>query len=217
MTLRLRLSFGIIATIVLWAALLLLPFMVPGYDFVRETVSLIGEMSSPARVPFAAMLCAFAICLLVFAWGLGDASIKLGRSTAAAYLTGFMAIASAGVGIFAFPHPLHNVFGLSEIVGYQAPWVLAMTWRREPRVRRVVTFSWWMGILMWCAIVANMGAIDFHSWLWQVEKPEYGLVQRALFLTWSAWLAGTSVMLRSNRAMADERARGIAGHRVTRD
>lgn len=205
MTLRSRLSFGIIATIVLWAGLLLLPFMVPGYNFVRETVSLIGEMSSPARVPFAAMLCIMAICLLIFAWGLRDASINLGRSTAAAYLAGFMAISSVGVGIFAFPHPLHNVFGLSEIVGYQAPWVLALTWRREQNARRVVVFSWWMGILMWCAIVANLSALDFHSWLWQVEKPEYGLIQRALFLTWSAWLVGTSIMLRSNRAITDER------------
>lgn len=205
MTLRSRLSFGIVATIVLWAGLLLLPFMVPGYNFVRETVSLIGEMSSPARVPFAAMLCIMAICLLIFAWGLRDASINLGRSTAAAYLAGFMAISSVGVGIFAFPHPLHNVFGLSEIVGYQAPWVLALTWRREQNARRVVVFSWWMGILMWCAIVANLSALDFHSWLWQVEKPEYGLIQRALFLTWSAWLVGTSIMLRSNRAITDER------------
>lgn len=205
MTLRSRLSFGIIATIVLWAGLLLLPFMVPGYNFVRETVSLIGEMSSPAQVPFAAMLCIMAICLLIFAWGLRDASINLGRSTAAAYLAGFMAISSVGVGIFAFPHPLHNVFGLSEIVGYQAPWVLALTWRREQNARRVVVFSWWMGILMWCAIVANLSALDFHSWLWQVEKPEYGLIQRALFLTWSAWLVGTSIMLRSNRAITDER------------
>lgn len=179
--------------------------MVPGYNFVRETVSLIGEMSSPARVPFAAMLCIMAICLLIFAWGLRDASINLGRSTAAAYLAGFMAISSVGVGIFAFPHPLHNVFGLSEIVGYQAPWVLALTWRREQNARRVVVFSWWMGILMWCAIVANLSALDFHSWLWQVEKPEYGLIQRALFLTWSAWLVGTSIMLRSNRAITDER------------
>jgi hypothetical membrane protein len=209
MALRSRLSFGIIATIVLWAAFLLLPFMVPGYNFVRETVSLIGEMSSPARVPFAAMLCVLAVCLLIFAWGLRDASIKLGRSTAAAYLTGFMAISSVGVGIFAFPHPLHNVFGLSEFVGYQAPWVLAMTWRREQSMRRVVTFSWWMGILVWCTIVANLGALDFHSWLWQIEKPEYGLIQRALFLTWSGWLVGTSIMLRSNRTITDERVRTV--------
>jgi hypothetical membrane protein len=205
MTLRIRLYFGIVATVLLWAAFLLLPFMVPGYNSVAETVSLIGEMSSPARVPFAAMLCVYAACLLVFSSGLRNASIKLARPTVATYLTAFMAISSVGVGIFAFPHPLHNVFGMSEIVGYQAPWVLAMTWRREKSVRGVVAFSWWMGVLMWCAIAANMSAIDFHSWLWQIEKPEYGLIQRALFLIWSIWLAGTSIMLIANRTIANRR------------
>lgn len=207
MRLRTRLSFGSIAAIVLWAGFLLLPFMVPGYDSVRETVSLIGEMSSPARIPFAAMLCLLAACLLIFSSGLRDVSKMLGLSGAAANLTTMMAVSSAGVGIFAFPHPLHNVFGLSEIVGYQAPWVLAMTWRREQRFHRVVTFSWLMGALLWCAIMANLGAIDFHSWLWKIEKPEYGLVQRTLFLTWSVWLAGVSIMLMAHRVIRDESAR----------
>ena len=47
-----------------------------------------------------------------------------------------------GVGIFSFPHPLHNVFGLSELVGYQAPLVLALTWRRDPQAASVVRLSW---------------------------------------------------------------------------
>ena len=34
-----------------------------------------------------------------------------------------MALSAAGVGVFAYPHPLHNVFGISELVGYQAPLV----------------------------------------------------------------------------------------------
>lgn len=63
------------------------------------------------------------------------------------------------------------------------------------------------GHLVWCAIVANLGAIDFQGWLWQVEKPEYGLIQRTLFLTWFVWLAGTSTMLTANRTIADEHVR----------
>lgn len=65
-------------------------------------MSEIGEMGSPARFPFTIMLCCVALCLLVFA---------------------------AGVGIFAFPHPLHNIFGESELIGYQAPVAFALTWR----------------------------------------------------------------------------------------
>lgn len=205
MTLRSRLSFGLLAAIVLWGGILLLPLMVPGYDGIRQTVSEIGERGSPMRIPFTATLCFFAACLLVFAWALRDAARKFGASTAIVYVIVFMAISSAGVGIFSYPHPLHGDFGLSEIVGYQAPWVLALTWRRVEQVRRLVTFSWWMSVIVWCTILANLSALDFTGWLWHLERPVYGLVQRALFFTWSLWLAGTSVALINNRNIAGAR------------
>lgn len=205
MSLRSRLSFGVVTAIVLWSGLLLLPLLVPGYHWVRQTVSEIGEQGSPAQVPFTLMLCAVAVCLLVFAWALRDVARKWNASTAIAYVTGFMAISSAGVGIFSFPHPLHNVFGISEIVGYQGPWVLALTWRHVKQIRGLVVFSWLMGAIMWCAILANLSALDFNGWLWHLERPVYGIVQRALFLTWSVWLAGTSLALMKHRNVADAR------------
>lgn len=195
MTLRSRSLFGIVAAVVLWCGLVFLPLMVPGYDSVRQTVSEIGEIGSPARLPFAAMLCVFGVCLLVFAWALRDVSLGLGRSTAIAYVTGFMAVSSVGVGIFAYPHPLHNVFGMSELVAYQAPWVLALGWRRAEKARSIVVFSWVMAALVWCAIIANLGVLDWHGTLQNLERPVYGLVQRSLFLVWCVWLAGTSLML----------------------
>lgn len=202
MSLRSRLAFGLATVIVLWSGLLLLPQLVPGYDWVRQTVSEIGERGSPAQIPFTLMLCAVAVCLLVFAWALRDVARKWDASTAIVYVTGFMAISSAGVGIFSFPHPLHNVFGISEIVGYQGPWALALTWRRVKQVRGLVVFSWVMGAIMWCAIIANLSALDFNGWLWHLERPVYGIVQRALFLTWSVWLAGTSAALMKRRNIA---------------
>jgi len=205
MTLRSKLSFGLVAVIVLWAGFLLLPLGVPGYDGVRQTVSEIGQQGSPMRFPFAGMLCVFAACLLVFAWALRDVARKSGASTAVAYVTGFMAISSVGVGIFAYPHPLHGDFGLSEFVGYQAPWVLALTWRRAKQVRGLVTFSWWMAVIVWCAILANLSALDFNGWLWHLERPVYGIVQRSLFFMWSVWLAGTSVALMKQRNVAGVR------------
>lgn len=201
LSLRLRLSFGLVAALVLWAGFVLLPLWVPGYDSIRQTVSEIGEMGSPARVPFAAMLCVVAICVLLFAWGLRDVSIRLDRSSVAAYLTAFMAVSSVGVGIFAYPHPLHGVFGLSEFVGYQAPWVFALTWRREKTQRGLVLFSWMMGALLWVAIIANLSVLDLHSWLWQFERPVYGVVQRSLFFIWCLWLAGTSLVLMKSRSI----------------
>nr|WP_199045035.1 DUF998 domain-containing protein [Dyella sp. ASV24] len=202
--LYLRLSFGVVAALVLWGGFVLLPLLVPGYDSIRQTVSEIGEMDSPARIPFAAMLCVVAVCVLLFAWGLRDASVKLGRPSVAAYLAGFMAVSSVGVGIFAYPHPLHGVFGLSEFVGYQAPWVLALTWRRETTIRGLVPFSWTMGALLWIAILANLSVLDLHSWLWLHERPFYGVVQRSLFFIWCLWLAVISVMLMKSRSVLDD-------------
>src|SRR5262249_14234258 len=107
-----------------------------------------------------------------------------------------MAICAAGVGVFAYPHPLHNVFGTSEIIGYQAPLVLALTWRRETGVKAVVGFSWVMSAIVWCAIVANLGTLDRGSSLWHREAAVYGIVQRSLFAAWFIWLAGVGVLLR---------------------
>jgi len=205
MTLRSRLWFGIVAASVLWAGFLLLPLLVPGYDWVRQTVSEIGQRGSPMRIPFTVMLCAFAACLLVFAWGLRDVARRFGAPATVAYVTGFMAISSVGVGIFAYPHPLHGDFGLSEIVGYQSPWVLALTWRRLKQVSGLVTFSWLMAAIIWCAILANLSALDFSGWLWHLERPVYGIVQRSLFFTWSVWLAGTSLALVNHSNVADAR------------
>jgi hypothetical membrane protein len=118
-----RLLFGPVAAVVLCLGITGLAVLIPGYSHVHQTVSEIGEMSSPARVPFAIMLGCVAACILVFASAVRDVSVAAQRSQLAAYLIGFMAIPAAGTGIFAYPHPLHNIFGLSELIGYQAPLV----------------------------------------------------------------------------------------------
>jgi hypothetical protein len=104
-----RLLFGPLAAALFGAGVIVLPVMVPGYNFVHQTVSEIGEIGSPARIPFASMLCCVAACLLIFASGIRDISAATGRSQLTAYLIAFMAIPSAGIGIFAYPHPLHNI------------------------------------------------------------------------------------------------------------
>ncbi len=182
-----RLLFGPLSGAVLAFGIAGLALLVPHYSHVHQTVSEIGEVGSPARVPFAVMLCCVAACTLVFAWGMHDVGVDAGCSRLAAYLTGFMAVPIAGVGIFAYPHPLHNVFGMSELIGYQAPLALALTWRRAPRSNAVVVWSWIFGGLLWAAIALNLSAFDRHGVIWSHLKPIYGLVQRSLFAAWSGW------------------------------
>lgn len=190
-----RLLFGPLAGIVLGSGVAGLALMIPGYSHVQQTVSEIGEVGSPARIPFAVMLCCVAFCILVFASAIRNASIEAGHSPLAAYFIAFMALSAAGVGIFAFPHPLHNVFGLSETIGYQAPAVLALSWRRDARARTLVAISWAMFLLVWLAIGLNMSSMDRHSQLWAYVKPNFGLAQRVLFVAWFGWCALVGVIL----------------------
>ena len=195
MTRDVRLLFGPLGGTILAVGIAGLAAGGPGYHALRPTLSEIGEMDSPMRMPFAAMLCAVAACILVFAFGLRRASIRAGCSPLAAYLTGLMAICAAGIGIFAFPHPLHNVFGLGELIPYQAPWVFAATWRRDTAGRSAAAFSWLMAVVVWVAILANLSTLDRGGAVFTVIRPFYGLVQRSLFAAWFAWCAGLGVIL----------------------
>jgi len=187
--------FGPLAIALLAFAVVGLAQWVPGYSQVHQTVSEIGEMDSPARVPFALTGLAIAACIGVFASGLRRISLDTGHSTVCAYLTACLAVSMAGVAIFAFPHPLHSYFGLSELVGYQAPLAMALAWRTDPRSRGLAAFSWIMAILMWLAILANVSTIDRGGALWAYERPVYGLVQRSLFVAWGVWCTGAGIVL----------------------
>ena len=190
-----RLLFGPLAAAVFGLGIVGLALLLPGYSHVHQTVSEIGEIGSPVRIPFATLLCCVAVCILVFALGVRDLSVAAGHSPLAAYLTGFMALSAAGVGIFAYPNPLHNVFGMSELIGYQAPLVLALTWRCEPGAKTLVALSWILFVLVWVAIVLNLSSIDRQGLIWAYVRPVHGLAQRALFAAWFGWCAVVGMLL----------------------
>ena len=188
-----RLLLGPLAAIILTLGIAGLALFIPDYSHVRQTVSEIGEVGSPARVPFAVMLGCVAVCLLLFASAVSDLSARTGHSKWAAWLIGFMAIPAAGIGVFAYPHPLHNVFGLSELIGYQAPAVMALTWRGDRRASALVTISWVLFVVIWVAIVLNLSPMV--SAVWVYLKPFHGVVQRLLFAAWFGWCAVAGLLL----------------------
>lgn len=190
-----RLAFGILVPCLFLCGILVLGLAVPEYSSVRQTVSEIGEVGSPVRLPFTMVLCGVGLCLAIFSSGLRDLCRVHGRSTVAAWLVLCMGISSAGAGIFSFPHPLHNVFGTSEIIGYQAPLAVAITWRGEA-TGSIARFSGWMYIVVLLTIAANCSVFDTHGAMWHFERPFYGLVQRSLFAAWFLWCAGLAVLLR---------------------
>ena len=190
-----RFLFGPLAGAILGFGIAGLALLLPGYSHVRQTVSEIGEIGSPARVAFAVMLCCVAACILVFASAVRDLSVMAHHPRWAAYLIGFMALPAAGIGIFAYPHPLHNIFGISELIGYQAPLVFALTWRRNPRANTLVALSWILFVLIWGAIALNLSSFDSQGPIWAYVRPVHGLAQRALFAAWFGWCAVVGILL----------------------
>lgn len=181
--------FGPIVLLLFCVGTLLLAFFVPDYSHIRQTVSEIGEAGSPARIPFTLLLCTIGICMILFALGVRKVSIQTGLSQSVSFLIVCMGISATGVGIFAHPHPLHNVFGMSEIIGYHAPLALAITWRRNPAVGNLVKWSWVFYVLILIAMLINMVPL-FSMQLWSYIKSAQGLAQRFLFLSFFGWWYG---------------------------
>jgi hypothetical membrane protein len=193
MTRNYRLLFGPLAGIILGFGMVGLALLIPGYSHVHQTVSEIGEIGSPARVAFGIMLGCVAASILVFASAVRDVSIAADHSRFTAYLIAFMALPAAGIGVFAYPHPAHNVFGMSELIGYQAPLIFALTWREDPRAKTLVIISWIFFALIWGAIALNLSS--FSAPVWAYVKPVHGLAQRALFAAWFGWCALLGILL----------------------
>jgi hypothetical membrane protein len=192
-TRRYRLLFGPLAGTILGFGIVGLALLIPGYSHVHQTVSEIGEIGAPARVPFAIMLCCVAACLLLFALAVRDVLLATDHSRLAAYLIGYMALPAAGIGVFAYPHPMHNVFGISELIGYQAPLVLALTLRRDSRAKTLVLLSWILFALIWGAIALNL--TSFVPSIWAYVKPFHGIAQRGLFAAWFGWCGVVGILL----------------------
>ncbi|OOG60279.1 DUF998 domain-containing protein [Rhodanobacter sp. C03] len=187
--------FGPIAALLLFTGIFAIGLMTPGYSHIRQTVSELGEAGSPGRIVFSVLLSIVAACLIVFAGGVARTLREAGYSTLPAYFVGAMAISAAGVGIFAYPHPLHNVFGMSELAGYQAPLVAALVCRTASNARQLTRFSIVMYALVMLAIAANLTTLDRHGDLWAHIRPFYGVVQRLLFAAWFFWCAGYAALL----------------------
>jgi hypothetical protein len=82
---------------------------------------------------------------------------------------------------------------MSELIGYQAPFVFALTWRRDPRAKTPVILSWIFFALIWGAIALNLSA--FVAPVWAYVKPVHGFAQRALFAAWFGWCFVLGILL----------------------
>jgi hypothetical membrane protein len=190
-----RLWFGPVAALLFIAGTFAIGAITPGYSHVRQTVSELGEVGSPGQFAFSALLCLVAACLAIFASAIPRPLRGLGCSALPAYFVAAMAISCAGVGIFSFPHPLHNISGMSETIGQQAPLVAALVCRSVPRAKQIAIFSIIMYVVVLIAIAVNLIPLVRPAGLWPLVRPYFGVVQRFLFLSWFVWCTGYAMLL----------------------
>jgi hypothetical protein len=165
----------------------------PGYSAVRQTISELGPAGEKGRTPLAALNLITALGALLFAGGLLSLARQSGLSAVPAYLVGFYAVPVIGLVAFPSGRPLHNVFGLLQTVSFVgAPWTVASSWRHEGGT--VVAISWIALAMMLCAIVLNL-APAFSRRTTTTLEPIYGIVQRAIFVTWHGWCAALGALL----------------------
>ena len=125
-----------------------------------------------------------ALCLLVFAWGLYLFARTNDVSRLPALFVALYAVAELGVAAFPSPHRLHNVFGLSMMVGYMAPLVVTVSWKSLVEGRQLRVVSWIAFVFVSITIFLNLSPI-FTRDLYPLEY--YGMVQRGLLVAFYAW------------------------------
>jgi hypothetical membrane protein len=193
-----RLLFGPVAAIIFFSGVVCLALFVPGYSHLHQSISAIGKMGTPMRIPFALVIACYAGSLLIFASGIYRVAVESRVSKVPAYWLGFLALTQFGIAIFATPHPLHNIFGLLGLLGDLVPLVLAFAWRRIGP-QNLTVISWILGLLVLAALILNLSELVPQSALWQLVEPYPGLAQRVFVAVWLTWLIAAGVTMRRKR------------------
>jgi len=190
---RCCLMFGIVAGVLYLASPAILGALLPHYDPVRQTISVIGKTGAPFEVQYKMLFLAAALCLVPFAYGVYRFSLSRGLSPIPGFILGYLAVMKIGVAIFEAPHPLHNDFGLSSLLGYLAPLGLALSWRRAPSqitLRRI-------SAVVAAVVVITMGVHMLDIFIAPPDwfRENYGLIQRAMLVPFELWCIYCAVVL----------------------
>ncbi len=179
------LSLGWIIAFLFIVGSLILGYLLPDYDLVSQTLSEIGEDGSPFYTQW--MLVDGSTAVLSVLFGLGI--IWFSKGYQLPYLPGLFLLCfgllGCGAIFFASPHPLHNVFGLLNIVGYFSPLVFFFRWKDRLgegfRSTSLLVF-----ILIVLGTFLNLAPL-FASIV--DLMPYYGLVQRFVVFTFYFYCA----------------------------
>ncbi len=180
---------GWIAGILFIAGTLILGNLIEGYNLVSQTVSEIGQKNSPLESTFQIFSFTISILLILFSTGLIMFSKKNSLSIVPGIFMLTFGLAEFGIGVFASPHPLHNVFGLSLTIGYFSPFMFFLLWKSR-QGNRLKWISLLVFILVIIGIFLNLTPA-FAPDLYPLKY--YGLIQRFLLYTFYGYCAYISL------------------------
>jgi hypothetical membrane protein len=160
----------------------------PGYDPISQTISELGESGSHFEQIFRVLMLASAVLIGLFSLGLYRYSRTGHLNPLTSALLAWLFICQIGVFIFEAPHYMHNVFGISSMISFLAPLVLAATWDSE-RYGTSRVISGVAAFLLICAIAANMSPVFIDFEKTDFIRSHYGAIQRMLYLIFYGWVA----------------------------
>jgi len=197
------LAFGFAAATIFIGSSLILGALLPGYNPISQTISELGEKGSPFEDIFRVVTLFDAICLMLFSLGLCLYSVTERFSILPSVLIGFYGLMELGIGVFAAPHPLHNLFGIWSTPGFFAPLALVLAWKNASDLRVLRSLSAATFVIVLVAMLLNLSPL-IHPYVFIVEY--YGAFQRMLFFPFYLWIVilATSLLLRRGEAQSAE-------------
>lgn len=185
------LSLGWISAIIFILGTFVLGSLLVDYSHMSQTVSEIGEEVSPLYLQWKIFSIGIGCLLILFAIGVISFAKKRDLSVVPGIFILVYGLSQFTIGIFPSPHPLHNVFGLSMIVGYFSPLIFALRWKKQfgIKFKRLSLIAF---ILIVLGIFLNLTPA-FAPSLYPLEY--YGIVQRFLLFTFYVYCAYISFSL----------------------
>ncbi|MCP4978067.1 MAG: DUF998 domain-containing protein [Maribacter sp.] len=182
------LSLGWITTTIFIVGTFVLGGLLVNYSPISQTISEIGEVGSPLYLQWQIFTMVIGILLMLFAIGIISFSRHNNLSVIPGIFIIFSGLSEFGIALFASPHPLHNVFGLSMTVGYFSALIFVLFWKNKLGItfKRVSLIAF---ILIILGIFLNLTPA-FAPSLYPLEY--YGIVQRFLLFTFYLYFAFVS-------------------------
>jgi hypothetical membrane protein len=200
-----RLWFGPMMGSAFIVVTLLLAGFLPGYSLIRQTVSEIGGVGSPLRWAYSSFLLVEGMLAALFGSALFGISRSAHLSRWPVLLLWIEAGCYVGLAAYPTPHPLHNLFGLIQVVGYSAMLAGWLAWRRDVRLARLARLSGGLFLLFIVLFVGWIGLLiaSLHNPpMLKLLAATQGLSQRAYIYTLPIWAFAVGLVFQT---LPDER------------